>query len=925
MSPKAKNTKKNQLLLSKAKKAYRENRIEEAIRIFEKVLARDKNNADALHWLGMAYYKSGDLDKAESLVRQANRLQPSKAEILNNLGNILLGKNNPAEAVKFYGESITANPKFADAYNNLGNAFQQLNRIKDALNCYNLALDINPSFALAKRNKAGLLWSLGYTNEAELLNTEVLSTQKHQDPDTLNNLGLAYVSNKDFDKAETAYNEGLKLSPKHHELRWNLSHLQLQKCDFINGWRNYQSGFHTQSSIRKKASLNTTPEWNGEALDQKTILLYGEQGIGDEIMFSQFIPSITQQAAVCIIACEPRLAPLFRRSFPTTVVIEGYTESILKTVIKNHNVDFQCTIGSAMQFVAQDAGKFPKFDRYLIPDTGLQKKWEERYRKLEGELNVGISWRGGKELQTQISRSTTLEQWISLLNTHNVNFINLQYGEVANELNEFENRNNIIIHHWNDADPIKDMDNFAAQVAALDLVISIDNSTVHISGALGIPTWTLLPYSADWRWGVEGYNSYWYPSLVLFRQSTPKNWHPVFIEVTARLQHALKTPYPKTYISHTRMPKAVLLNDTSHWYHWGCTCTSTSILQQLSIHGLNIETVPITSIYSATGIPSTPEQFDEPDTFEKFSEENQELINKLKAADIVITNGEGTIHGTSRAAIALLYTTYIAKHFLGKRTAIINHSSYPCDDLKTGTECDYGFYSKTYSGIDYAAVREPISKEVLREIGIDVTQSFDCLPLYVRDFYTKPQTFDSKYIIVTGGVSLTREEITSIAQFVIVMQQNNFTVKILVGAKANPAHDDLEFINTLTSLLPFSPVIINAKSASEWLDTIAGASLLVSGRFHHTIAAAVLQTPYIAFESNTPKISGITEILGLPEPIPAGNDPELMLKIILERTVTALESPALLTIDEGKISELCKLAEANFKCLDGWILERLNQ
>jgi ADP-heptose:LPS heptosyltransferase len=155
-------------------------------------------------------------------------------------------------------------------------------------------------------------------------------------------------------------------------------------------------------------------------------------------------------------------------------------------------------------------------------------------------MKIGISWRGGKDPKVERIRSIPLEQWELLLSIPCIHFVNLQYGDCSSELNEANKRFGITIYNWEDVDPLKDLDNFAAQIAALDLVISIDNSTVHMAGALGKPIWTLLPFSPDWRWMLNREDSPWYPTMRLFRQSSPGDWESVIVKVKDELLNLLE-------------------------------------------------------------------------------------------------------------------------------------------------------------------------------------------------------------------------------------------------------------------------------------------------------------------------------------------------------------------------------------------------
>jgi hypothetical protein len=197
----------------------------------------------------------------------------------------------------------------------------------------------------------------------------------------------------------------------------------------------------------------------------------------------------------------------------------------------------QITAGSVPQYLRATVDSFPRVDSFLKADEHLIRRWQERYAELGPEMTIGISWRGGRGGSEQRRRSTTLDQLTSLFTVPGVKFINLQYGDCWNELASFRARTGHELHHWLDSEPTRDLDDYAAQVAALDLVIAVDNSTVHLAGALGIPTLALLsfPSSSFWRWCMNGDETVWYRSVRLFRRRYPDTWDPVVAEVRAAL------------------------------------------------------------------------------------------------------------------------------------------------------------------------------------------------------------------------------------------------------------------------------------------------------------------------------------------------------------------------------------------------------
>jgi hypothetical protein len=257
-------------------------------------------------------------------------------------------------------------------------------------------------------------------------------------------------------------------------------------------------------------------------------------------MFASCLPDVIAQADLCIVACDKRLVPLFSRSFPDCTVIEHFNlgdtcpSNILST-------DVRISIGSLPKFLRPHPGSFSGRKAYLIPHAQRLNIWHDRIASLGEGLNVGISWRGGANPRIIRQRSIMLKQWAELFSLSGIHFVSLQYGDCKNELREAKEKLGVTIHDWEDADPLKDLDNFAAQIAALDLILSIDNSTVHMAGALGKPVWVLLPYVPDWRWMLKREDSPWYPTMRLFRQHSPGDWETVLANVRNELLKLLQS------------------------------------------------------------------------------------------------------------------------------------------------------------------------------------------------------------------------------------------------------------------------------------------------------------------------------------------------------------------------------------------------
>jgi hypothetical protein len=205
--------------------------------------------------------------------------------------------------------------------------------------------------------------------------------------------------------------------------------------------------------------------------------------------------------------------------------------------VEQFAVEYQALIGSLCRWLRPNAGSFPSRPGYLKAEPAQIDSFRARYRERFGDRPViGVSWRGGTGKVTQV-RSVALTAWAPILRQPAFGFVNLQYGDCRADLEAVRRDLGIEIVDDETVDPLKNLDDFAAQTAAMDLVISIDNSTVHMAGALNVPVWALLPAVPDWRWMLGRSDSPWYPSVRLFRQATAGEWVPVIERITEELKH----------------------------------------------------------------------------------------------------------------------------------------------------------------------------------------------------------------------------------------------------------------------------------------------------------------------------------------------------------------------------------------------------
>ena len=309
--------------------------------------------------------------------------------------------------------------------------------------------------------------------------------------------------------------------------------------NFEQGWPRYD---FRETAEDVKIDRYTQPRWNGEPLAGKTIVVHAEQGIGDEVVFCSCIPELLPQAGHVIIVCDSRLEKLFRRSFPQATVYGWQRKKDWAPYPITEHADFQVPMGSLPRFLRNTRHDFPNRERFLTADPNLVAKWRDRFKSLGPGLKVGISWRPAANRWNGDKRSTPLDLWAPLFAVRNTHFVNLQYGDAIDDAAEVSEHFGLVLHDWEQGDPLVDIDSFAAKIAALDLVISVGNATVHLAGSVGTPAWTLLPMIPSWRWMVRGDKSPWYSSVRLFRQPRRNHWPPVFDRLGRMLAELADVP-----------------------------------------------------------------------------------------------------------------------------------------------------------------------------------------------------------------------------------------------------------------------------------------------------------------------------------------------------------------------------------------------
>jgi tetratricopeptide (TPR) repeat protein len=501
-------------------------KLEEAAASEERALALKPDCAEAHYNLGNVLQVQGKLDEAVARYERALTLKPDLPEIYGNLGNAFQAQNRLDDALVCYQRALTLKPDYADACYNLGNALQKTSKLDDAVACYACALALKPQLPEAHYALGNALHSQDKLEESIACFERALAL-KPDYAEAHYNLGCVLKDLGRLEEALAQMRQAVELKPDYFQARFGEALAQLLHGDFATGWRNYEIRWQSIDHDTPTRAY-TQPQWTGEKLPSGRLLLWAEQGVGDEIMFAGLIPDALRSGNRITLDCDARLKPLFARSFPSIEVVSEHDPNYAAEA----EIAAQLPVGSLPGLYRNSEASFrATTSPYLVADPAERERFRARYD--DGRRLIGLAWRTGSQ-KTGRQRSLDLSLLAPLFALPGIRWISLQYGDFdALEAQAKAADAPLLIDRA--VDQFANIDLFAAQVAAMDQVISIDNSTVHLAGALGVPVSLLLPFAPDWRWLQERADSLWYPTLRLFRQLERGDWQSVIERVQSAL------------------------------------------------------------------------------------------------------------------------------------------------------------------------------------------------------------------------------------------------------------------------------------------------------------------------------------------------------------------------------------------------------
>jgi tetratricopeptide (TPR) repeat protein len=486
---------------------------------YRRVLALDSNNVDGLHLLGVVALQSDAREEAIKLLKRAQRRAPAEPAILVNLGAAYRKAERLVDARDAYHEALKHNPNIAEAHFNLGKVLFELDDIEGSMAANKRALALAPNMADAWVGLGNALKVKGDGDAAIGAYKEAIKIAPTLG-EPYGNISAVLFDRTQYAEALDWVSKGVALHPQPGELRFKRALMALRLGEFEMGWPDYESRFFAERE-RVARFQPPPPYWNGEDISDKRLLVWTEQGLGDEVLYSSMLSDPIAKARSTIIECSPRMVPVFARSFPSAKVVRYVQQGEHSTPADEF--DRQISVVSLGQFFRRDFASFPRHRGYMKSDAEKVARLRTRYQATAtGNLIVGLSWRSKNDRVGEL-KSADLSTWRGILQTPGVTFVNLQYGDCRADLRKVKDELGVEVIQDPEVDPMKSMDDCFAQVAAMDLVISTSNTTAHVAGSQDVPVWVLLNSGAAnlWYWFLGRNDSPWYPSARLYRNPRP--------------------------------------------------------------------------------------------------------------------------------------------------------------------------------------------------------------------------------------------------------------------------------------------------------------------------------------------------------------------------------------------------------------------
>lgn len=526
---------------------------------FRRRLLDHPTDIAALFNLGNVMRDLTQIDSAERLYLRTLCIVPRAATALNNLGLCAFHRNDWAQAEAFFLAASRSDPMLVAAWSNRARSLQKLDKAEESLDPYRRGLLIDPGNLAACCELAGLIDAPIWARRA--LAIDPLAPQPYNrlavlatgspgrkgvlkwlrrgtvvepaDADAWFNISVELGRLGNASEAAVYGRRAVCANPQHASANFNTAFALLALERFDEGWDLHQGRFDTKEGTKIRRFFEI-PQWTGGDIAGRHLLLWGEQGIGDEIQFLSLVPYLLDRGVKLTVLTEPRLRPLLKHSFPGISVPDVSQPGGVKE--SHHGADWHLALGDLPHRLKLFCGGDVIPKPWLIPDLARSDEIRSALQaRHPSKKLVGITWRSIAP-RTGPSRTIAPAFWRGFASVENIALVSLQYGATDDDIAAFQREGGLAVDHSHGIEPFEDLDGLAALVGAVDLVICPVNNTVHFAGALSKPCWNLLPPNPDWRWGLSRRNSLWYPRTRVFRKNQDDEWDAIMTEVVTDLK-----------------------------------------------------------------------------------------------------------------------------------------------------------------------------------------------------------------------------------------------------------------------------------------------------------------------------------------------------------------------------------------------------
>lgn len=474
---------------------------------------------EAFYYLGIIALAQGKTDDSLKWYQDAIARLPHRADVAYNHGVALQSCGHLDHAANEWRRAITLNPRYEDAYFNLAIFFTQKGAAEDAEDMYRKLLAINPLHKQATYNLGNLLYRTGRFVDAEALYLQLLQAFPAYAPGWVN-LSMVLTKQGRYADAEKALRHVLSFDPHNIEAHWNLSHLLLRSHRWPEAWREYE--WRRARKAFPRAPLRV-PDWDGHHEPARRLLLYNDQGLGDGVQFLRYATLLAEQGHTVWLLVQKELKNI-AATVPGIAGVVGPGDALPV-------VDAQAPLLSLPYLLSLNDSSPYWSGPYLFPRSKMELP------RSGNKMAIGLAWAGNPNNPTDASRSISLRELKPIMTVPGIDWFSIQVGSPAAQI-----KDEGLSGHIHDLAPrLADYTDTAAAIAALDLVIAVDTSVLHVVGAIGRPVWGMLSPAHDWRWAGDSGASPWYPSLRLFRQKIPGDWQGVVNMITDELTKSAQT------------------------------------------------------------------------------------------------------------------------------------------------------------------------------------------------------------------------------------------------------------------------------------------------------------------------------------------------------------------------------------------------